>query len=221
MGGRWKSDQTASTQHQRAAAASLTSSPGARPTGSAVSRGRPDGNPPRAILRICPTLRNVEAIYSEPANSKAPTEPCAAPSESLLGFLIWEGVQVRSDSWRIGGLAGLVQQFQRALQPRDPPPSRRCRPLPRPRLDHPPGRRHPGRAARRMGRWPPYLGVDVLPRSQAVTCYKEPDNDRLTFQALTASTTTKDQPTFMTTQTRPTRQRCGVNHSGKAASGCA
>ena len=49
----------------------------------------------------------------------------------------------------------LVQQPQRATQPRDPPPHRRRRHLPRPRRRHPPRRRRPGRAARRMGRRPP------------------------------------------------------------------
>ena len=49
----------------------------------------------------------------------------------------------------------LVQQPQRAAQPRDPPPHRRRRDLPRPRRRHPPRRRRPGRAARRMGRRPP------------------------------------------------------------------
>ena len=54
----------------------------------------------------------------------------------------------------------LVEQPQRTAQPRDPPPHRRRRDLPRPRLDHPPRRRRPGRAARRMGRRPP------LPRTR-------------------------------------------------------
>ena len=36
--------------------------------------------------------------------------------------------------------------------------------LPGPQLADPPGRRCPGRAARRMGQRPPYLGVDVLAR---------------------------------------------------------
>jgi len=47
------------------------------------------------------------------------------------------------------------EQPQRATQPRDPPAIRRRRNLPRPHLDHPPGRRCPGRAARRMGRRTP------------------------------------------------------------------
>ena len=45
-------------------------------------------------------------------------------------------------------------------QPRDPPPHRRGRHLPRPRLRGPSGRRRLGRAARRMGRRPP------LPRTR-------------------------------------------------------
>ena len=49
----------------------------------------------------------------------------------------------------------LVQQPQRAAEPRDPPPHRRRRHLPRPRRPHPPRRRRPGRAARRMDRRPP------------------------------------------------------------------
>ena len=55
-----------------------------------------------------------------------------------------------------GDLASdLVQQPQRAAQPRDPPPHRRRRHLPRPRLGHPARRRRPRRAARRVGRRPP------------------------------------------------------------------
>ena len=49
----------------------------------------------------------------------------------------------------------LVEQPQRATQPRDPPPHRRRRDLPRPGLDHPPRRRRAGRTERRMGRRPP------------------------------------------------------------------
>ncbi len=49
---------------------------------------------------------------------------------------------------------------QRAPQPRDPPPHRRRRHLPRPRLRDPPGRSRPGRAARPVGRRPP------LPRAR-------------------------------------------------------
>jgi putative transposase len=49
----------------------------------------------------------------------------------------------------------LVQQPQRTPQPRDPPPHRRRRHLPRPRLDHPPRRRGTRRTTRRMGRRPP------------------------------------------------------------------
>ena len=49
----------------------------------------------------------------------------------------------------------LVQQPQRTAQPRDPPPHRRRRDLPRPRRPDPPRRRRPGRAARRMDRRPP------------------------------------------------------------------
>ena len=55
-----------------------------------------------------------------------------------------------------GDLASaLVQQPQRAPQPRDPPPHRRRRDLPQPRRDHPPRRGRPGRAARRVGRATP------------------------------------------------------------------
>jgi hypothetical protein len=55
-----------------------------------------------------------------------------------------------------GGLApDLVEQPLRAAQPRDPPPHRRGRDLPRPRLPDPPGRRRAGRATRRVGRRPP------------------------------------------------------------------
>ena len=54
-----------------------------------------------------------------------------------------------------GALApALVEQPARALEPRDPPAHRRRRHLPRPRLDHPPGRRRPRRTARRVGRSP-------------------------------------------------------------------
>jgi putative transposase len=49
----------------------------------------------------------------------------------------------------------LVQQPAGTAQPGDPPPHRRRRHLPRPRLPHPPRRRRPGRTARRMGRRPP------------------------------------------------------------------
>jgi putative transposase len=54
----------------------------------------------------------------------------------------------------------LVQQPQRAAQPRDPTPHRRGRHLPRPRLHHPARRRRARRAERRMGRRPP------LPRTR-------------------------------------------------------
>jgi transposase-like protein len=49
----------------------------------------------------------------------------------------------------------LEQQPQRTPQQREPPPHRRRRHLPRPQLDHPPGRRGPGRATRRIGRRAP------------------------------------------------------------------
>lgn len=49
----------------------------------------------------------------------------------------------------------LVQQPQREAQPRDPPPHRRRRHLPRPRLHHPARRSRPGRTTRRMGRRTP------------------------------------------------------------------
>jgi putative transposase len=75
--------------------------------------------------------------------------------------------------------ADLVQQPQRTPQPRDPPPHRRRRHLPRPQLDHPPGRRRTGRTTRRMGRRTPLPRTrlrrqgaqrhsDVLARAQAV-----------------------------------------------------
>ena len=51
--------------------------------------------------------------------------------------------------------ADLVQQPAGAAEPGDPPPHRRRRHLPRPQLPHPPRRRRPGRAARRMDRRPP------------------------------------------------------------------
>jgi putative transposase len=55
-----------------------------------------------------------------------------------------------------GALApALEQQLARAAQPRDPPPHRRRRHLPRPTLDRPPRRRPARRATRRMGRLPP------------------------------------------------------------------
>jgi putative transposase len=55
-----------------------------------------------------------------------------------------------------GGLAAdLVQQPLRAAQPRDPPPHRRGRHLPRPRRPDPPRRRRARRAARRVDRRPP------------------------------------------------------------------
>jgi len=55
-----------------------------------------------------------------------------------------------------GALApALVEQLARAAQPRDPPPHRRRRHLPRPTLGHPTRRRRPRRAARQMGRRPP------------------------------------------------------------------
>ena len=54
----------------------------------------------------------------------------------------------------------LVQQPQRTPQPRDPPPHRRRRDLPRPQLRDPAHRRRPGRATRRLGRRPP------LPRTR-------------------------------------------------------
>ena len=49
----------------------------------------------------------------------------------------------------------LVQQPQRAAQPRDPPPHRRRRDLPRPQLRDPAHRRRPGRATRRLDRRAP------------------------------------------------------------------
>src|SRR5690606_31673050 len=52
-------------------------------------------------------------------------------------------------------VADLVQQPQRAPQPRDPPPHRQRRHLPQPRRHRPPRRRRPRRADRRMGRRPP------------------------------------------------------------------
>ena len=48
-----------------------------------------------------------------------------------------------------------TQQLARAPEQRDPPPHRRRRHLPRPRLDRPPRRRRPRRTKRRMGRRPP------------------------------------------------------------------
>ncbi len=48
-----------------------------------------------------------------------------------------------------------AQDNDRAAQPRDPPPHRRRRHLPRPRRPDPPRRRGPGRTARRMDRRPP------------------------------------------------------------------
>ena len=51
--------------------------------------------------------------------------------------------------------ADLVQQPQRTPQPGDPPPHRQRRHLPEQGRDHPPRRRRPGRADRRMGRRPP------------------------------------------------------------------
>ena len=51
--------------------------------------------------------------------------------------------------------ADLVQQPAGTAEPGDPPPHRRRRHLPRPQLPHPPRRRRPGRAARRMDRRPP------------------------------------------------------------------
>ena len=48
--------------------------------------------------------------------------------------------------------ADLVQQPAGTAQPRDPPPHRRRRHLPRPRRPDPPRRRGPGRAARRVDR---------------------------------------------------------------------
>ena len=45
--------------------------------------------------------------------------------------------------------------LRRAPQPRDPPPHRRRGHLPRPDLDHPTGRRRPGRTPRRTGRRTP------------------------------------------------------------------
>jgi putative transposase len=63
-----------------------------------------------------------------------------------------------------GALApALEQQLARAAQPRDPPPHRRRRHLPRPTLDRPPRRRPTRRATRRMGRLPPLLwSVDSI-----------------------------------------------------------
>jgi len=54
----------------------------------------------------------------------------------------------------------LAQDNSRETQPGDPPTHRRRRHLPRPVQHHPPRRRGPGRAARRMGRGPP------LPRAR-------------------------------------------------------
>ena len=54
----------------------------------------------------------------------------------------------------------------RAPQPRDPPAHRRRRDLPHPRLPHPARRRGPRRAARRVDRRAPLLGLDVLARSR-------------------------------------------------------
>ena len=55
-----------------------------------------------------------------------------------------------------GDLASdLVQQPQRTAQPRDPPPHRRRRDLPRPHLRDPPHRSRTRRAARRLDRRPP------------------------------------------------------------------
>lgn len=55
-----------------------------------------------------------------------------------------------------GGVApDLVEQPQRAAEPRDPPTHRRRRDLPRPRQHHPPRRGRARRATRRMGRGPP------------------------------------------------------------------
>ncbi len=57
---------------------------------------------------------------------------------------------------------------QGAAQPGDPPTHRRGRHLPRPQLPHPPGRRRPGRAARRMAEGRRYLGLDLLARSRVI-----------------------------------------------------
>ena len=51
--------------------------------------------------------------------------------------------------------ADLVEQPAGAAEQGDPPPHRRRRDLPRPHRRHPPGRRRPGRAERRMDRSPP------------------------------------------------------------------
>src|SRR3954471_11046782 len=51
--------------------------------------------------------------------------------------------------------ADLVEQPQRAPQPRDPPPHRRRGHLPQPRRADPPRRRRPGRTTRRVDRRPP------------------------------------------------------------------
>lgn len=66
--------------------------------------------------------------------------------------------------------ADLVQQPQREIEPRDPPPHRLGRHLPEPRERHPPRRRRPGRADRRVGRRPPLSrpgGSRPLPHARA------------------------------------------------------
>ena len=75
-----------------------------------------------------------------PRNSRHVAEHLDAARTDILAFTafpkaIWRQI------WS--------QQPAGAVEPRDPPPHRRCRHLPRPRRAHPPRRRRPRRAARR------------------------------------------------------------------------
>ena len=62
--------------------------------------------------------------------------------------------------------ADLVEQPQRAVEQRDPPPHRLRRHLPQPGRDHPPRRRRPRRANDEWAEGRRYLGLDILARSR-------------------------------------------------------